>query len=77
MNPWHVIQGLCESQINAGMESDWNGGITAWIAAGGNRVAQRTFPPREFGEIADWLDHEAGRLFPESWFATAEVRLLM
>ena len=77
MNPWHVIQGLYESQINAGMESDWHGGITAWIAAEGNRVAQRTFPPPEFGEIADWLDHEARRLFPESWYATAEVRLLM
>jgi hypothetical protein len=77
MNPWHVIQGLYESQINSGMESDWDGGITAWIAAGGNRIAQRTFPPNEFGEIADWLDHEARRLFPDSWYATAEVRLLM
>ena len=77
MNPWHVIQGLYESQINSGMESDWNGGITAWICAGGSRIAQRTFPPGEFGEIADWLDHEARRLFPDSWYATAQVRLLL
>jgi hypothetical protein len=77
MNPWHVIQGLYESQINSGMESDWDGGITAWIAAEGNRIAQRTFAPQEFGEIADWLDHEARRLFPDSWYATAEVHLLM
>jgi len=33
--------------------------------------------PGEFGEIADWLDHEARRLFPDSRYATAEVRLLM
>jgi hypothetical protein len=77
MNPWHVIQGLYESQINSGMESDWDGGITAWIAAGGNRITQRTFPPQEFNEIADWLDREARRLFPDSWYATAEVHLLM
>jgi len=77
MNPWHVIQGLYESHISSGMESDWDGGITAWIAAGGDRITQRTFLPEEFGEIADWLDHEARRLFPESWYATAEVHLLM
>jgi len=77
MNPWHVIQGLYESHINSGMESDWDGGIIAWIAAEGDRITQRTFLPEEFGEIADWLDHEARRLFPESWYATAEVHLLM
>jgi hypothetical protein len=77
MNPWHVIQGLYESEINSGMESDWDGGITAWIAAGGERIVQRTFPPQEFGEIAYWLDQEARRLFPESRYATAAVRLLM
>jgi hypothetical protein len=77
MNPWQVIQGLYESKINSGMESDWDGGITAWIAAEGERVAQRTFQPDEFGAIADWLDCEARRLFPESGYARAEVRLLM
>lgn len=77
MSPWHVIQGLYESEINSGMESDWNGGITAWIAERGTRMTQRTFMPGEFGEIADWLDHEARRLFPDSLYATAEVRLLM
>jgi hypothetical protein len=40
-------------------------------------MTQRTFMPGEFGEIADWLDHEARRLFPDSRYATAEVRLLM
>lgn len=77
MNPWHVIQGLYESEINSGMESDCSGGITAWIVADGTRMAQRTFQPDEFSEIADWLDLEARRLFPDSRYATAEVRLLM
>jgi hypothetical protein len=77
MNPWHVIQGLYESEINSGMEVDWDSGITAWIAEGRQRLSQRTFPPREFAEVGDWLDHEARRLFPDSRYATAEVRLLM
>lgn len=77
MNPWYVIQGLYESEINSGMEGDLDNGITAWIAGGRERLAQRTFPPREFGEVGDWLDHEARRLFPDSKYATAEVRLLM
>jgi hypothetical protein len=77
MNPWHVVQALYESEINSGLEADWEGGITAWIAGGRERLVQRTFPRNEFGEVADWLDHEARRLFPESKYATAAVRLLM
>ena len=77
MNPWHVIQGLYASEISSGMESDWNGGITAWITVDNTRAVQRTFQPGEFGEIADWLDVEARRLFPDSRYATAQVRLLM
>ncbi|HKS54295.1 MAG TPA: hypothetical protein VJS12_03365 [Steroidobacteraceae bacterium] len=77
MNPWYVIQGLYESEISAGMEADCDSGVTAWIAGGGERLTQRTFPPREFWEIGDWLDHEARRLFPQSSYATAEVHLLM
>ena len=77
MNPWHVIQALYESEINSGMEADWNSGITAWIAAGPERLVQRTFPGGEFGEVAAWLDHEARRLFPESRYSTAAIRFLM
>lgn len=70
MNPWDVIEQLYDSEINAGMESDWDGGITAWIAGGRTRLHQRTFERQEFGDIDTWLDFEARRLFPESKYAT-------
>jgi hypothetical protein len=69
MNPWIVLQQLYDSEINAGMESDWDGGITAWVAGGRARLTQHTFERREFGQIANWLDFEARRLFPESKYA--------
>ena len=31
MDPWHVIQQLYDSEINAGITSDWDGGLHAWI----------------------------------------------
>jgi hypothetical protein len=70
MNPWDVIQALYDSEINAGLDADWDGGITAWVAGGRDRLCERTFARREFGEIAAWLDHEARRLFPNSKYAT-------
>jgi hypothetical protein len=69
MNPWHVIEQLYDAEINAGMESDWDGGITVWIAGGRAPLAEHTFQRREFGEIASWLDFEARRLFPRSKYA--------
>jgi hypothetical protein len=66
MNPWEIIQALWHSEIDAGIETITNYGIEAWIIAGDGRVSERTFPPREFGEIGAWLDYEARRLFPQS-----------
>ena len=68
MNPWHVIEQLYDSEINAVVEADWDGGVTAWIGRG-PRLSERAFPRREFGEIADWLNIEARRLFPKSKYA--------
>jgi hypothetical protein len=73
MTPWEVIERLYDSEINAGLKSDWDGGITAWIA-GGHTLAERTFLRQEFDEIADWLDREARRLFPASQYARREIR---
>jgi hypothetical protein len=70
MNPWHVIELLYDSEINAGLETDWNRGVRVWIAAGGRLLAEHTFPHNEFDEVGTWLDHEARLLFPRSQYAT-------
>jgi hypothetical protein len=71
MTPWHIIEQLYESEINAGIETDWDHGVRVWIGGGGrHRLTEHTFLPHEFDEVAAWLDHEARRLFPESKYAT-------
>ena len=70
MNPWHVIEQLYLSEINAGLETDWNRGVRVWIAAGGRRLAEHTFLQHEFDAVGAWLDGEARLLFPRSQYAT-------
>jgi hypothetical protein len=70
MSPWHVIEKLYASEINAGLETDWDGGLRVWIGSDGRyRLTEHTFLRREFDEVAAWLDHEARRLFPDSKYA--------
>jgi hypothetical protein len=71
MTTWQVIEHLYDSEINAGLQSDWDGGITVWIGGpsdtpGNQRLSSRTFMRSEFDDIALWLDDEARRLFPDS-----------
>jgi hypothetical protein len=84
MTPWHVIERLYDSEINAGLQSDWDGGISVWIGGpvdtpGNSRLISRTFMRKEFADISPWLDDEARRLFPESDYARnrAEAEDLM
>jgi hypothetical protein len=69
MNPWRVIQHLYDSEINAGIAADWDGGLHAWIGAGQQRLTERTFGRDEFDQVGPWLDSEARRLFPDSSYA--------
>lgn len=69
MDPWHILQQLYDSEINAGLSADWDGGVSAWIAGGRTRLAQRAFLRDEFDQSGAWLDDEARRLFPESEYA--------
>jgi hypothetical protein len=69
MDTWIVMQQLYDSEINAGLAADWDGGITGWIAGGRERLSERTFLRDEFDEIAGWRDGEARRLFPDSLYA--------
>lgn len=74
MNPWDVIQELYASEINAGLETDWDRGMHVWIAAGGRRLAKHSFLPHEFNEVGPWLDREARLLFPRSQYAAVHLR---
>ena len=74
MTTWQVIEHLYDSEINAGLQSDWDGGITVWIGGpddtpGNERLSSRTFMRDEFADIALWLDEEARHLFPDSVYA--------
>ncbi len=69
MDPWLVIGQLYDSQINAGLETDWDCGVQVWIAGGGRRLAQHYFLRVEFDEVGAWLDREARLLFPRSQYA--------
>jgi hypothetical protein len=69
-----VIERLYDSGINAGLQSDWDGGITVWIGGpadtpGNACLSSRTFTRSEFADVALWLDDEARRLFPDSDYA--------
>jgi hypothetical protein len=76
VNPWDVMRRLYDSEINAGMQSDWHGGISVWIGGpedtGLNPVqAKATFLSSEFDRVGEWLESEARRLYPISGFARA------
>jgi hypothetical protein len=70
MSPWQVIEQLYDSEINAGLETDWNRGARVWIAAGGRTLAEHIFLRHEFDEVGVWLDREARLLFPRSQYAS-------
>jgi hypothetical protein len=70
VDPWKTIQALYESEINVGLAADHDRGFKAWLGVGtGPPVTERMFSSGEFGEIANWLDVEAKRLFPDSRYA--------
>lgn len=68
MTPWDILRRLYDSEISAGMQTDWDGGITVWIGPPGSEH-RRTFDRDEFDDVATWLDDEARRLFPDSDYA--------
>lgn len=70
MSPWDVLKCLYDSEISAGLASDWDAGFNVWIGDDYNgRLAMETFPPGELDLIAPWLDATARRLFPNSDYA--------
>jgi hypothetical protein len=58
MTPWDVIEDLYDSEINVGLQADWDGGITVWI--GGPRGT----PGNEVRGDVDGGSAPAGREIP-------------
>jgi hypothetical protein len=79
MTPWQVIERLYDSEISAGLQSDWDGGDyrVDWRAEetpSNVCLSSRTFMRTEFADIPLWLDDEARRLFPDSDYARSHAR---
>lgn len=66
-NPWEIIRHLYDDGISAGIEADWDGGMRVWIVQ--PKLAEARFLKHEVDLIADWMDHEARRLHPDSSYA--------
>lgn len=76
---WDIVQQLYQSEINVGLQADFDGGIAVWIGGplctpGNAILASRTFGPEEFEDVAAWLDGEVRRLFPNSTYARNYAR---
>ena len=66
LTPWDVLLDLYDREINAGVQTDWDGGIVVWI--GLNPILSITrFAPDKFGQVASWMAFEARRLFPQAY----------
>jgi hypothetical protein len=60
-----AITTLYVREINCGVETFWDGGMTVWIGdrINGHKV-ETTFSRQRMGEAAQWLLDEAARLYP-------------
>lgn len=62
-SPSDILRDLYNREINAGIESDWDGGITVWV--GHPSAAKRVFARDEFDLISRWMREEVRRLLPD------------
>lgn len=56
-----VICRMYESELNVGLQSDWDGGVTLWLGGphgqlAGPILARRTFAIDELDTTAAWLE---------------------
>lgn len=65
-----TIAALYASEINCGLQTMWDAGITVWIGDAINgRASQAEFAADQMDQVADWLGREARRLYPQSQYA--------
>lgn len=72
-----VMQALYSSEINVRISCMWDGGWQVSLGDELNGVdATADFENERLGEAAEWLAHNARRLYPRSSFAKTFVRHL-
>ena len=60
-----VLAGLYAQEINAGLQTFWDGGTEVWLGDDLNgRRRSETFDRDSFGEIAQWLKLTAEEVWP-------------
>jgi len=65
-----VIQKLYASEINAGLQANWDAGIDVWLGDDySGKKAKETFAVDELPLAAKWLDETARQHFPDSDYA--------
>ena len=63
-----VMDNLYGSEINCGIQSFWDGGWTVWLGDDMNgRVCEET--EMKFDRLAEWLDRQARKHYPNSTYA--------
>src|SRR4051794_9134125 len=65
-----IIGRIYDSEINLGMQSDWQGGFRVWLGDDWlGQIVEGWFDPEEFDKIGPWLDYETRRFYPNSDYA--------
>jgi len=74
MNIEQAIFRLYESEINCGMGSFWDGGVTAWIGDEFNgRKVEQNFDPENINKIGAWMISEAKKIYPLAFRETFNI----
>jgi hypothetical protein len=72
LNALDIIGRVYDSEINLGMQSDWQGGFRVWLGDDWlGHIVEGWFDPEEFNKIGPWLDYQTRRFYPESDYSNA------
>jgi hypothetical protein len=69
-NALDILARIYDSEINVGLQSDWEGGFRVWL--GDNwigHIVEGWFGPEELDKVGPWLDYQTRRFYPESDYA--------
>ena len=74
MNIEQAMSRLYESEINCGLESFWDSGVTAWIGDEMNgRKAEQLFHVDDIAKIPDWIISKAQEIYPLAFFESEKT----
>ena len=65
---------LYESEINCGLESFWDSGVTVWIGDEMNgRKAEKQFASDELADAPNWIISKAQEIYPLAFFESEKT----